>query len=51
MGPKSTFIIKNCKECNGEFKTNRSKKLFCNDTCRFKNWEKSHPRIKIGESK
>lgn len=41
------LTAKNCWECKKPFETSKDKKVFCSDTCRFKNWERNHPRMKL----
>ena len=38
--------LKSCAECGKDFPKKENKK-FCSPFCRFKNWAKNHPRIKI----
>lgn len=44
---KMNKFTRNCKQCGKVFSTNKSNKEYCHSKCRFKAWEKKHPRIKL----
>lgn len=47
--PNSWLQVKTetkCPECGKEVKKNRPWQKFCSDICRWRNWDKKHPRIK-----
>ncbi len=37
-----------CDLCGQQFNKTRSWNRFCSRSCRFKAWDKAHPRIKQG---
>lgn len=39
-------LQKICPNCNKEFKTTRTNKIYCNSKCQFGAWNKLHPRTK-----
>ena len=38
-----------CKECKEEYEQKRKWHKFCSDYCRYKYFDKTHPRVKINE--
>lgn len=40
--------IKKCSLCEKEFDGRKNKK-YCSALCRFRNWDKEHPRVKRGD--
>ncbi len=46
---KRTLIPGICLYCKKEFFGYRKDKIFCNNKCKFKEWEKDHPRINLNK--
>lgn len=41
---KQTKKTLNCAECGNDFTQYRSWQKFCSSKCRWRNWDKRHPR-------
>lgn len=39
-------VGKTCEECGGRYQTKRDAQRYCSAICRFRAWDKAHPRLR-----
>lgn len=45
-GTKKKYIFCNCEQCGEKYSQYRSWQRFCSSLCKFRAWDKKHPRTK-----